>query len=107
MYAVNISITFTYTILPEASPPADLDLIFTDPSGVAIFYSQGTAYGAVYTPPTVDTNGSYVFTRSFASPGNWRIGVADGVDSTNYKLFHETKIKIQQSETIDNATFSV
>ncbi len=107
MYAVDTNITFTFTILQNAAPPANIDLVFVDPEGLTTYHEAGTDYTAVYTPPDVSNNGSYVFTRLFTDNGRWQVILADGTNASSYTILTSYRITIERSSTTYDKSFSL
>ena len=106
MYAVDINITFTFTILKHDTPPANIDLVLVDPTGITIFDEAGSANSAVYVVPDTNNNGSYTFSKIFTVPGRWEIILGDGVES-NYTQLYSRTLTIQQSATTYVASFNL
>ena len=97
---INLAITITINIdaMPTGTIPTNVSLILVGPDGTATFDASGTTIGATYTAPTTSVAGSYVFTKTFTTPGNWTIILANGTSSTSYRELYKRNINLLQGD---------
>jgi len=106
MYATTAEINFLFTLSAVVNPPADIDLVFSNPEGVTTFHPSGTDYGAKYVPPVWDDDptlreeGTYIFKRTFDIAGIWSVILADGDSALSYLILANQKIILETSNPV-------